>query len=242
MALAISSPNIISTFWDFGHRQLKNDPEVSSIFNWIRREYFYSKVTRKSKLIITDSKKTSKLMEKYYGISNKKIRISGLPLPKRLECKTKNKKIIRLAEEKYIIYPATNWHHKNHKFLFKIIKKMTEDGTNLRLILCGPRLRNGININGMIQEFKLQNYVVDLEFIKDSEKYFLIKNAALLIMPTKLGPTNYPIFEAAKLGTRSIISNVHDFESVSHIADQVTIVSNWEISNWSHKIEKYYNE
>jgi glycosyltransferase involved in cell wall biosynthesis len=238
LALAISNPKLITTFWDFGHKQLHRDPDTSTITSRLKRNYYYKNAINRSSKIITDSKSTSKLISKYYSFPNKRIIIVGLPVPKSIKLATR-KDIISLTKDmKYIIYPATNWDHKNHNFLLKVFVKLIDKEPNLKLVLCGTRVKQKTSLEELISKYGLEKNVIDLGYLNKPYVNYLIKKSVLLVMPTKLGPTNYPVFESAALGKRSVISQVHEKEAIKEIVNYVTIVQGWNPNKWVSLIRR----
>ena len=241
-ALSLSTHNIITTCWDFGHKQLKYIWEISSPYRYFKREIYYRQIFQRSKFIVTDSLNTTAFARQHYKIKAEKIFVLGLPLPKNIET-IENKYYSNIIKDSpYLIYPAANWHHKNHIFLIRVFVAFLRQYPNYKLVLCGPRLAKGFSIQNTIKIFDLQNKVVDFGYLKKAEVNYMVKNSKLLIMPTKLGPTNYPVFEAAALGVRSVVSNVHDSEEIKDIRELVKIVPSWQVKDWLNSIDNSISE
>jgi glycosyltransferase involved in cell wall biosynthesis len=62
------------------------------------------------------------------------------------------------------------------------------------------------------REKGLETRVKFLGRVTDAEVQGLISHSQGVLMPSMLGPTNYPPLEAARLGVRSIVSTVHHFD------------------------------
>jgi glycosyltransferase involved in cell wall biosynthesis len=238
LCLTITNGLIITTIWDFGHIYLENDPDASSLINKIKRSAYYHASIKRSNRIVVDSEVTSKIIVDKYKFTKEKINVIGLPISDVNTVQWWPRELQKNKIFKYLIYPATNWQHKNHEFLIQIYKEIRVTNPDLKLLLCGPRLDTGVNIKNLITRYEVVDHVIDLNYLTKGQVNYLIQNANLLVMPTLLGPTNYPVFEAAALGTRSIISEVHDKESLDEVKDLVTIVESWEVKDWVFQINK----
>jgi glycosyltransferase involved in cell wall biosynthesis len=240
LALVISTPNIISTFWDFGHKELKGYKETSSLAKRIKREYYYQQICRRSQIVVVESEQTKNKMYKYYSIRKEIIKVIGLPLPKKIEIKKDLKQTNEIGG-RYFIYPAANWNHKNHVFIIEVFKEFVKINPEVKMVFCGPRIRGQVNLNKLIRKNKMQNSIIDFRYIPKENVNYLISESIALLMPTKLGPTNYPVFEANFLRTRSIISNVHELSSIKNIMETTTVINDWKIENWLSEMENAYS-
>jgi glycosyltransferase involved in cell wall biosynthesis len=106
-----------------------------------------------------------------------------------------------LQKERYFIYPAQFWAHKNHYNLIVAFKKLISEtkDDNLKLVLCGSDKGNFDYITGVIRSLSFTDRVLTPGFISVKELNILYKNALALTMSTFLGPSNMPLIEAAHL-------------------------------------------
>ena len=66
-------------------------------------------------------------------------------------------------------------------------------------------------------------------FVGASELAELMKDAHSVVFPSQLGPSNLPPLEAAMLGTRSLISNVHFDPLLTHPLIRTVASQNTEV-------------
>jgi len=66
-------------------------------------------------------------------------------------------------------------------------------------------------------------------FVDTSELAGLMKDAHCVVFPSQLGPSNLPPLEAAMLGTRSLISDVHFDPLLSHPLIRTVASQNAEV-------------
>lgn len=79
---------------------------------------------------------------------------------------------------------------------------------NLKLIFTGSNKGNKEYILNLIDEYLLNNSIIDLGFVPKEELKWLHLNSQGLVMPTFLGSTNMPILEASDLGCNVVCSNL----------------------------------
>ena len=104
-------------------------------------------------------------------------------------------------KEKYLLYPAKFWKHKNHINLLKAIYKLVKiDMMNdIKIYLTSSKnleykkIENFIKKKGLIKNVILTGYISNKKLAK------LYTNARALVMPTFFGPTNIPPIEAFNL-------------------------------------------
>jgi glycosyltransferase involved in cell wall biosynthesis len=84
------------------------------------------------------------------------------------------------------------------------------------------RVAKGLGLSARV-EFK--------GFVEPSELAGLMKDAKCVVFPSQLGPSNLPPMEAALLGTKSLISNVHFDPLLSH--PLINIVPTQSAEDWA---------
>ena len=205
---------MIITHWDVGHKSMYSFPEVVANGNYEKREAYYVNILNKAFLILCESNTGAGELLKYYRVNPDKIRVlpifSGDVVHQKVP-EEQQKQILlhyNLAAEKFYIYPAQFWAHKNHYNLIYAFHALIREPGNgsLKLVLCGSDKGNMMYIKELIDELHLHDAVLLPGFVSNSVLYTFYKNAVSLVMPTFLGPTNIPLIEAAQLGCPVICS------------------------------------
>ncbi len=218
----------IATHWDIAHRSMHPYPEI--FMNGVNenRENYYLKTLNKAFLILCESIAGAKELQKYYLFFQGKIKIlpifSGdiinlnvLPVEQ-----VKHLSVYNLKKQKYFIYPAQFWAHKNHYnliFAFRELLLETKD-LDLKLVLCGSDKGNMDYIKQLVHSLSLNKSVIFTGFVSNKSLYSFYKNAIALVMPTFLGPTNMPLIESAYLKCAVLCS---DFEGHKEILGENAI-------------------
>lgn len=201
LALRLSKIPYISTLWDLGHLDYPSLPEFSSDREFEIRDWKLRRILSKSTYVFVESKKTQERVASIFGIENS--RISYLPFI-----------VSELADfedtikESSALYPAHFWPHKNHKILIEALRRIIDDGQIPRkLIFTGQDRGNWHHIENLINRYALKDYVENRGFVSHSELYSLYKKVELVVMPSILGPTNFPPVESVMFGTPVAISD-----------------------------------
>ena len=149
--------------------------------------------------IITISEFSKKTFVRILGISKRKIDCIHLcadEMPEALQPKgwplPKNKK--------FIIYPANNWLHKNHKSLIIALKILDKRGKYIPCVFTGSLL-NGMN--DWEQVVKLKGNINNLHHLgrlSRAELSWLYRHASILVYPSLFDGFGIPIVEAMESG------------------------------------------
>ena len=109
--------------------------------------------------------------------------------------------------DKYILYPAQFWKHKNHIRLVQAAAQLKDKGIIVNLVLTGTEKNNKKDVEDLIQELALQAQIQILDYVTNEQLVYLYKHTRALAMPTFAGPTNIPPLEALAIGCPMMLSN-----------------------------------
>jgi glycosyltransferase involved in cell wall biosynthesis len=99
--------------------------------------------------------------------------------------------------KKIILYPATFWPHKNHKYLIdSAILLKNKNINNFHFIMCGSDRGTQKYIKKLIKNNNLFEHVTVFSLVSNLFLKKLYKNCFAVVMPTNTGPTNLPLYEA----------------------------------------------
>ena len=89
--------------------------------------------------------------------------------------------------------------HKNHKLIIDAIQILNKRNINLSAVFCGQDKGYQNNLKNYCNEKKISERFIFLNFVKEEELPYLYCNSLALVMPSLIGPTNIPPWEAFKL-------------------------------------------
>lgn len=197
----------IATHWDVGHRSMYSFPEVALHGNYEVREHYYTSVLNKAFLIICESESGAKELLQFYAINAAKVKVmpifSGDVVRQHVSEDAQAQTLQKYALEtnRFFLYPAQFWAHKNHYNLLQALHLFIQEPGNesVKIVLCGSDKGNLGYIKELVKQLNIDAQVVLPGYVPDRELCVLYKNATALVMPTFLGPTNIPLLEAAEL-------------------------------------------
>jgi glycosyltransferase involved in cell wall biosynthesis len=236
--LGIKMLPIITTVWDMGHRDLPQFIETGLGGNFELREYFLEKTAIKSFRIICDSESTRSRISRIYGVDDSRILKLGLPLIIEKEILENKLIFANNTGEKYFIYPANFWKHKNHIMLLDAFKIFLNYHDDTKLILIGSDKGNLESVQDHVKELEIKNFVEIFGYVNEIDKYKYLYNSIAILVPTLLGPTNYPIYEGILLGKKVIASSIHAQSSTQDFNADVCFVNPLDPDEWAREMLK----
>jgi glycosyltransferase involved in cell wall biosynthesis len=194
----VSLPYIV-TVWDLCHRDFPEFPEVSSNFEFDRREnFFHGGALTKAIAVVVDSELGKQNMIERYGVDPSRVKVlKFLPRISSFDDTVLDVKAKYGIQNNYIFYPAQFWAHKNHIYIIKALQ-LLKSNYNLVIDVVFSGKDYG-NLNYILEQAKLLGVAEQVHyigFVDDSEIPSLYKNSMALVMPTYFGPTNIPPLEA----------------------------------------------
>ena len=212
----------IATHWDNCHKSIPPFPEVALDGMYEKRERYHIYTLNKALAILCESYAGAAEVRRLNCYDDSKIKVlpifAGDVINKKFTREEQEKTLLKyqLEHEKFFLYPAQFWAHKNHYNLIlafnKFIKENEDD--KLKLVLCGSDKGNCTYIKEVINSLSLNERVLVPGFISVEELNQLYSNALALTMSTFLGPTNMPLIEAAHLKCPVLCSNLEGHKEI----------------------------
>jgi len=122
-----------------------------------------------------------------------------------------------LYKGQYMIYPAKEWPHKNHKILFEAFRLLKGKGLTdkLKLVCTGLGEKGLGNFKNNLLEFNLQNDVILTGFLPIEDLTIIFKSAKALIFPSLHEGFGMPIVEAFYLKVPVLCSDLVSLREVA---------------------------
>ena len=211
LALDLVDTPTINTVWDLGHRDVPEFIEITGDRHFEEREMFYRQALPKSFRVIVDTERTSERIQSIYGVLKERVIIGGLGAVQPSVPEVRSRQTSR-----FFLYPSQFWPHKRHVLLLRAFRIVCNQNLDCKLILTGGDKGNLKHVMNVSKSLGIDSRVEFKGFVDASELAGLIKDAHCLVFPSQLGPSNLPPLEAALLGTKSLISNVHFDPLLAH--------------------------
>lgn len=199
------------TLWDLEHRTKPFFPEVSSHGIWKNRESKFIEVLARAAAIATGTEVGKVQIERFYNVPEGVVSVLPFPEPEfadlHLDCSSILAKYG--LPDKFLLYPAQFWPHKNHIGLIKALHILSRDkGLAINLVFVGSDKGNQRHVESLVKDLGLAEQVFFLGFVSREELAVLYQKAFALTYVTYFGPDNVPPLEAFTLGCPVIASQV----------------------------------
>jgi SAM-dependent methyltransferase len=115
-----------------------------------------------------------------------------------------------LARERYLLYPANFWPHKNHRSLLEALHMCRARGgaTGLRLVLTGADRPDPAPIRELAAGLGLAEVVVVPGFVSDTRLAALYRCSLALVFPSRFEGFGLPVAEAMACGRPVLCSDL----------------------------------
>ncbi len=204
------------------------------------REDIITNSVKKAFKIIVATNKDKNLLRELYNAYNKNVVIQPYvpQLPNLYENNFKDENFksiyhsLNIDAEKVLIYPAQFWAHKNHKYLIDAFANLTSlQKKNLKLIFTGHEKFNKKYIQKEIEKNGLKENIHIYDYINDKQLIALYLNASALVMPTFVGHSTLPLYEAFYFNLPVFFSKDLLDESLKECVYEIDIYNPKDFSN-----------
>ena len=197
--------NFIIMLLSMQHRTHGFFPEYQRGHDNDLRDSLIDNAVKKSFKIFVGAKKDKNLLVKFFNADENKIIVQPytFTLPniyeKNLDYdykKTYNNLKLPL-EKKIFIYPAQFWAHKNHKYILDVAIDLKKKEINdIYFVFCGFNKGNLDYIKSIIKKENIEEYFKIFDYLSDLQLISLYKKCFGIFMPTLVGHTVIPMYEA----------------------------------------------
>jgi glycosyltransferase involved in cell wall biosynthesis len=122
-----------------------------------------------------------------------------------------------LLPERFLLFPAQLWPHKNHLTVLKALKQIeVKHGMKIPLVLTGEKFSAAREIFKFVADQSM-DYVRYLGKVSYREMIALFQKAAFMITATLHESSSLPVLEAAAAGTPIICSRIPPIEELGQV-------------------------
>ena len=189
---------------DLMHRYETSFPEAASaIRRWYRDRHFRLMATV-SVAVCVDSVMGRRQLEESYRVPAAKAEVLPFAVPPYamedvpLDFDTRYQ-----LPPKFLFYPATLWHHKNHACILCAMARLLPEIPDLHLVLAGGSGNAEADVNRLVSELGLTDHVHRMGYVADHDMNGFYRRARAMVMASFFGPTNIPPLEAMHHGCPS---------------------------------------
>jgi glycosyltransferase involved in cell wall biosynthesis len=200
----------IFTVFDVEHVRQPWYPEVSANGEWELRHHYFSRYIPKATRVIVPNAAGRDQVERYWRIEPDRFLLLGHPTPgfalKAGGQPPPGRELLhrRGIGDRYLLYPAQFWAHKNHATLFDAVALLDE----FELVLVGSDKGQLEHHRRLAARLGVGGRVHFLGFVPTDELVALYRHAHALTYVSVFGPENLPPLEAMALGCPVVAADV----------------------------------
>jgi len=182
-------------------------PELCSPGRLRWRQVVYREACLRASAVAAESHAFRKDLVRFYGLSPAKVFVihrgsptALFPVPTRQDIEAIQRKYG--LPDRFALYPAQTWPHKNHARLLEAIKSLRDSGKgSVNLVCAGRKNDSWAMIDRRIAELGLTRHVFFPGYIEPSELRAFYASAAFLVFPSLVESGGFPVVEAFQEGT-----------------------------------------
>jgi glycosyltransferase involved in cell wall biosynthesis len=188
-------------------------PEFFTSQERIDRAITYKIAIDESSHIVVSFDHIKQDLIKFFQVPEEKISVCRLPLANSWfvsnNYTTKSELLKKYGiKDRFLLYPAASWQHKNHLTLLEAISLLKERSIEAYLVCTGNKNNFFEVIEKEIEKLGLQNCVKFLGVVLEEDLLGLYKSTELTVIPTLYEAGSGPLFESMRYGAAVICSNV----------------------------------
>lgn len=233
--------------WDLQHLHL---PEFFTAEQLRQRDVTYRAFCEAAERIVAASSWTKADLIERMGVAEEKIVV--IPVAHDLNTPTAPtpadlaaaRAAFRLPE-RFLLYPAQTWPHKNHIRLVEAVAHLRDTGgPSVNLVLTGYQNEHFAKVRSAVRRLRLSEQVRFAGFVTTLEVQTLYRLAVGLIFPSLFEGWGIPIVEAFQAGTPVACSNVTSLPSM--VGDAALVFDPYDVESiaaaastlWSDEAER----
>jgi glycosyltransferase involved in cell wall biosynthesis len=132
-------------------------------------------------------------------LEQQRSKVAVVPLPPAVTPQTVQPlapRDLKNLADRFILYPAQTWVHKNHLALLEAMARIVESGSSIDLVCTGRLTEHFTALQRRVEELHLSGRVRFLGYVDQSELAWLYQHATALVFPTLFEGWGIPIVEA----------------------------------------------
>ena len=177
------------------------------------RAITYLELLNKADRVIVSYDHIKKDIIRYFKVDSKKIEVLLLNMKNLWIDKFRDKDMVDIKHlglpERFLLYPANTWQHKNHLALMSALAEAKEKYQVLINIVCtGHKNEHFAEIERLITQLDIADQVFFTGVVEEDVLYALYKTSTGVVIPTTYEAGSFPLYESILLHVPVICSNV----------------------------------
>jgi len=206
-AFLTSVPNVYQVY-DLQHLHL---PQFFKPATIRQRELQWPQFCNRAQRIVTMSEWTRRDVIERYQLEPSKVAVvphASLLEMYRRPTPTAIDALRHQVPERFMLYPAQDWPHKNHQRFFEALSRLRRvDGERITVVLTGSRSITKGSLGAHLERLGIEDQILDLGFVLPSTLLALYELSESLIFPSLFEGFGLPVLEAMSCGLAVACSN-----------------------------------
>jgi glycosyltransferase involved in cell wall biosynthesis len=143
----------------------------------------------------------------------------------------------QLGNRPFLLVLGNDFQHKNRDFAIRVWERVLDKGVNCDLVLAGLHVRSSSSKDSendlLAQHTNLRGVVHSIGHVSESNRIWLLENAAVVLYPSSAEGFGFVPYEAAALGTPSTFT---EFGPLGEIAGANKAPGCWSIDEHSQDV------
>jgi len=189
-------------------------PEQFSTLHRHYRETAYRTFCEQAVVVASMTSWGREDLANHFGIDLNRIAVVPLP-PVNASPETGAEQHTGRLTERYLLYPAQTWPHKNHLGLLEALAILRDRNLEVRIVFTGRKTEHFRAIARRVEELRLEGRVAFLGYVDDTELRELYRRATGLVFPSRFEGWGLPIVEAFASGIPVACSDISVLREVA---------------------------
>ena len=201
--------------------QYKTYPEFFSAEDVNHRNRVFVEACKRSTAIAFVSEYSRQVAISYGELQSNSITTIHHRIAQRITAKVNGNKAImaqlNLIRQRYLIYPANFWKHKNHEMLLTAFGMARQMGlaADIKLVCTGAPGQRQLWLKKAVESMQLSDCIVFPGYLPEAELGTLLTNSAAMVFPSLYEGFGMPIIEAMAAGVPVACSNTTSLPEVA---------------------------
>jgi glycosyltransferase involved in cell wall biosynthesis len=201
---------MVTVFHDLQH---KRHPEYFGKFELPFWRLFLWAAAHRSSLLLADSQSTAQDLLRYYDLHERKVRVVELGVGRRFFAIGEQRRPESL--EPYILCVSTLRAHKNLDRLIRAFARFLRTKPEFQLVIAGVRGSQTKEIERLITELGLKDFVKLAGWVPREELYSLYERAWAFVYPSSFEGFGIPVLEALAAGIPTACSAIEPLHTLA---------------------------
>jgi len=212
----------VCTIYDLQYKTYPTFFEADDVAN---RSHVFTEACRQASKLVAISDYSRQSAIKHGRLDDEHIQTVHLRMAKRVTIDTDQENALlaklNLLPQRYLLYPANFWMHKNHEMLltaFKMASHAHGLGDDIKLVCTGAPGERQRWLQDAAHHMKLDSRVLFTGYLTTTELALLMKECAGVVFPSLYEGFGLPILEAMAAGVPVACSNTTSLPEVAEHA------------------------